>query len=119
MSSTRNHNTPGNYQLEQNLNACNYSLATYIHGTQGQGYTRHLPGDGLIVSQMHSRDLAENYIDIESQLFGIGSTNLEHTLPPVIPIIKKYDSLNIIDKTPMIIPEPMVNLQHQRANFRN
>ena len=82
MASTRNRNTPGNYQLEQNLNACNYNLATYIHGTQGQGYTRHLPGDGLIVAQMHSRDLAENYMDIESQLFGIGSTNLENPLPP-------------------------------------
>jgi hypothetical protein len=119
MTSTRNRNTPGDYQLEQNLNACNYSLATYIHGAHGQGYTRHLPGDGLIVAQMHSRDLAENYMDIESQLFGIGSTNLENPLPPVIPRIKKYDSLNVIDKTPMIKPEPMVPLQHQRANFRN
>ena len=119
MASTRNRNTPGNYQLEQNLNACNYSLATYIHGTQGQGYTRHLPGDGLINAQMHSRDLAENYMDIESQLFGIGATNLENTLPPVIPMIKKYDSLNVIDKTPMIIPEPIIIEPHQRANFRN
>jgi hypothetical protein len=58
-------------------------------------------------------------MDIESQLFGIGSTNLENQLPPVIPRIKKYDSLNVIDKTPMIKPEPMVPLQHQRANFRN
>lgn len=119
MTSTRNRNTPGDYQLEQNLNACNYTLATYIHGAYGQGYTRHLPGDGLINAQMHSRDLAENYIDIESQLFGIGSTNLEQALPPVIPMIKKYDSLNIIDKTPMIKPEPFIPLQHQRANFRN
>jgi hypothetical protein len=119
MASTRNRNTPGNYQLEKNLNACSYNLATYIHGSDGQGYTRHLPGNGLIVSQMHSRDLAENYIDIESQLFGISSTNLENPLPPVIPIIKKYDILHIIDKTPMVEPEPFVQSHHERANFRN
>ena len=119
MSFTRARNTPGDYQLEQNVNACSYNLVTYIHGAHGQGYTRHLPGDGLIVAQMQGRDLAENYIDIESQLFGIGSTNLENPLPPVIPNIKKYDSLNVIDKTPMILPEPIIIEPHQRANFRN
>jgi hypothetical protein len=119
MAFTRKRNLPGDYQLEQNVNECAYNLATYIHSSDGQGYTRHLPGDGLIVSQMHSRDLAENYIDIESQLFGIGSTNLVNPLPPVIPIIKKYDTLHIIDKTPMVVPESFVPLPNQRANYRN
>lgn len=119
MASTRSRNTPGDYQLEQNAFHCKYNLTTYPHGPEGAAYTKHLPGDGLIVSKMHSTDLADNYIDIESQLFGIGSTNLENPLAPVIPSIKKYDSLNIIRKTQMVIPEPMVHTVNQRANYRN
>jgi hypothetical protein len=64
-------------------------------------------------------NLAYNACDIESQLFGIGSTNLVNPASPVKPDYKYIQSLNIIDKLPVIIPEPLVIEKNQRPYFMN
>jgi len=119
MASTSIKNTPGNYELEQNAYQKQLDYMNYKHAPGGQAYTKNFAGNGLLAPKMNPVDIAENYIEIESQLLGIGSTNLVKPLPTVSPNNFNYPTLNIIDKTPMIVPAPMYYLQNQRANYRN
>jgi hypothetical protein len=120
MSSTRNKNTPGNYALERWSDAKINTELMYIHAAQGQAMTTQLPGDGLLASKIAGRDLANNYCDIESALFGIGSTNLENPLPKVNPEINYLRSLNIIQKTPSMVKPQKYDIQpNQRPMYLN
>jgi hypothetical protein len=117
MTSTRNKNTSGNYHLEQKAYISRYQ--NIMDTTKQTAYTKTLPGNGLLIGKMPSRDLANNYIDIESQLFGVGSTNLVQPLPYIPPDIHNLPSLNIIDKTPLIIPQKLIIEPKQRVNYLN
>ena len=119
MTSTSIKNTPGDYELEQKEYQKKIDYMHYIHAAGGTAYTRNFAGNGLLAPKMNPLDLDRNYIDVESQLLGIGTTNLVKPLPTVYPNHYNYPSLNIIDKTPMIVPEPITYLQNQRANYRN
>lgn len=117
MASTRNKNSPGDYKseklsyIERHLNIMDIQKQTADN--------KCFPGNGLLQGSVPSRDLANNYTDIESTLFGIGSTNLVQSLPVVVPDIQSYRSLNIIDKTPMFVPAPLYVDTTQRANYLN
>jgi len=112
MASTRNKNTPGNYSAEQ------WSLGEQINYNTYKNYgvaqTTHFPGDGLLQGRVAPQQLSNNSCDIESQLFGIGSTNLVNPLPPVVPEIKPLNSLAVMDKIPLIIPGDLVVQGEQR-----
>lgn len=115
MSSTRNRNTLGNYNAEQ------WSLGEQINYNTYQSYgvpqSTHFAGDGLIHGRVASEQLSNNSCDIESQLFGIGSTNLVKPLPSVVPEIKTLNSLAVMNKTPLIIPGDLV-VQGEQRYFR-
>lgn len=117
MASTRNINTPGDYQLEQKAYMNRYLTITDL--VKQTPFQKTLPGNGLLQGKVASRDLANNYTDIESTLFGIGSTNLVQALPDVVPDIPRLPSLNVIDKIPMIVPTPIYVDKTQRANYLN
>jgi hypothetical protein len=117
MASTRSKNTQGDYNLEQFSYNDRHSIIMDIKKQTPDN--KYLPGNGLLQGNVPSRDLANNYTDIESSLFGIGSTNLVQPLPTVVPDINEYRSLNIIDKTPMIVPTPLFVDTKQRANYLN
>jgi hypothetical protein len=119
MSSTRNKNTPGNYAMERWADNKKKDELMYIHGAQGQAISTQLPGDGLLSSKIASRDLANNFCDIESALFGIGSTNLENPLPKINPEINYLRSLNIIQKTPIVKPQKYDIHLDQRPMYLN
>ena len=119
MSSTSSRNTPGNYETEQYTFTRYFDLVTTVNGAQGRPTTVNLPGNGLLSGKMYSRDLAVNYTDIETHLFGIGSTNLVQPLAPVVPELNSLSSLNISSRVPMIIPSPVVLDPHRRTLFRN
>jgi hypothetical protein len=119
MASTRNKNTPGNYSLEKNQHQRYYDEIMYRNSSTGTAYTLHFPGDGLLMGKMKSRDLASNSTDIESTLFGIGSTNLENPLPKVDPNIHKFQNLNMIHRTPMVFPAPFMYDTNNRPMFLN
>ena len=119
MSFTSSRNTPGNYQLEQNAYNDYFHLVTTVYGAQGSPPTVNLPGNGLLPSKMGSRDLAVNFADIESRLFGIGATNLVDPQKPVTPELIHIPSLNISTRIPMIVPDPVVLEQRRRINYRN
>lgn len=119
MASTRNKNTPGNYAAEKRSITKQHNERMYIHQTQGQAAATQLPGDGLLTGRFAGRDLAKNDCDIESFLFGIGSTNLENPLPIVRPDLNDLQSLNIIQKTPMCMPRPLSIEPNQRPMYLN
>ena len=119
MTSTRNKNTIGNYELEKWSKERQFQTKVYTHASQGKAVTVHYAGNGLIGGKMHSKDLAHNACDIESFLFGIGSTNLEQPKSPVHPELKTLDSLNIIHKKPVFLPEALIVEPEQRPFFLN
>ena len=119
MTSTRNKNTPGNYASEKWSNMKQHDERMYIHASQGQAISTQLPGNGLLSGRIAGRDLASNSCDIESALFGIGSTNLEQPLPKVNPEINYLKSLNIMKKIPMLTPLHHINEPDQRPMYLN
>ena len=114
MASTRSKNTPGNYKAE--INISNNTVDYYTNKTYSYGspLTTYYPGDGLLQGRVASENLSHNNIDIETQLFGIGSTNLVQHKINYSPEIKPLQSLSIIDRTHVLIPEPLVIQPNQR-----
>lgn len=120
MASTRSRNTPGNYAIEQRTFADHHNYMSYekssFYGTVPNTY---FPGQGLIGMKTAGLNLASNSADIESQLFGIGSTNLVSPQTPIAPDVYQLKSLNIADKLPVIVPAPFKADTNQRSMFLN
>jgi hypothetical protein len=114
MASTRNKNTTGNYKLEQWSLEQNRIHQNYKHSPNGQAYTTHFAGNGLIGGWMPRTELSHNPIDIESFLRGTGSTNLVE--PKSDPVLQKktLDTLSICDRLPLLIPKPLYVEPNQR-----
>jgi hypothetical protein len=112
MASTRTKNTPGDYQLEQWSFAQHVAYNTAAH--YGRPEQTYLPGDGLLAGTVSRTQLSNNSCDIESMLFGIGSTNLVTPHAPIRPEIYQVESLSIIDRIPLLIPAPLVVQPNQR-----
>lgn len=116
MASTRTKNTSGNYDLEQWSNRS--QVGYYTSSTYGPAQQTMLPGDGLLAGNVSRTQLANNSCDVESLLFGIGSTNLVQPRPEVVPIISQLKSLNVIDRLPVLLPAPLVVDLNQRPLLR-
>ena len=76
MASTSNKNTPGNYAAEQRINDRIGDYRTYIHSSPAEATSGHHPGRGVLPAKTARKELCTNYTDVESQLRGIGTTNL-------------------------------------------
>ena len=115
MTSTRNKNTQLNYNLEQtNINKL-FGEKLYLHSSCGRPISECIPSLGYIPSHMSRDALSNNSIDIESQLRGIGSSNLETRLEPIIPSINNLEFKDFFDKQQNIImPYPMIYANNQR-----
>jgi hypothetical protein len=114
MASTRNKNTPGNYNLEQREFRQTEKYVLYANSQYGSAYNTMLPGNGLLPAQIPWNKMSHNAADTESFLFGINSTNLVNPAPCFVPEIIKLNSTNIYDKSPLYIPEPLVIEKNQR-----
>ena len=114
MASTRNRNTPGNYNLEQREFKQSETYTLYPNSQYGAAYNTRLPGNGLMPAQIPWNKLSYNAADTESFLFGINSTNLVNPAPCFVPEITKLASTNIYDKGTIFIPEPLVIEKNQR-----
>lgn len=112
MASTSNRNTPGNYCMEQW--AYNKQTAYSTYEPYGVAKPQLLAGNGLLVGHMGKEAMAHNPEDIESYLFGIGSTNLVKPKAPVQPHYKHLDSLSVADRLPLIMPRPLTVEDNQR-----
>ena len=115
MASTRNKNTEGNYKLEQSqlLGQSNYiHYESYAKPTETM-----FAGNGLLCGRVGSNGLSTNACDIESYLYGIGTTNLVTPYEKPSLDIKHLNSLNICKKADVLIPEPLVIEPKQRHLF--
>jgi hypothetical protein len=112
MASTRNKNCRGDYLQEQlqNTNSASYSA----YASFGTPLETHFAGDGLLFGRVAPTQLSGNSCDIESQLFGIGSTNLVEPKAEVVPDIKTLKFLSVIDRIPVFVPEPLIMDEGQR-----
>ena len=117
MASTRTHNTPGNYCLQQREYQEGRQYTLYKNSAYGQAYDTKLPGNGLNPAQIPWNKLSKNSADIESFLFGINSTNLVKPQGPLTPELTCLHSANIYENTPVYLPEPFIPLKNQRPNF--
>jgi hypothetical protein len=114
MASTRNINTPGNYNLEQREFKQSETYTLYPNSQYGAAYNTRLPGNGLLPAQIPWNKMSYNAPDIESFLLGINSTNLVNPAPCFVPELANLDSTNIYEKGPVFIPEPLVIEKNQR-----
>jgi hypothetical protein len=117
MASTRSKNTPGNYTSEQSAYFRQFDNVIYKNGPSGQAYKTHFAGNGLLPGKCGSMNLSYNYADVESYLLGIGSTNLVNPKPDPVVQLKYIQSINIADKTPVIIPSPFIPASDQRPQI--
>lgn len=117
MSSTRNKNAQGDYDLEQKQNGGILDYSSYLNSSYGEPIHSHFAGDGLLMGRIAPTTLSYNSCDVESQLYGIGSTNLVKRKQPVKLEAKSLKSLNMIDRLPVYIPSALVVQPHQRYTY--
>ena len=113
MASTRDKNSKGNYKLEQQqLNNIKNNLE-YYNSPNGHAVNSAFP-EHYRQGYMPADNFTHNSIDVESTLFGIGSSNLEEKNSPAIPQFKKMPTISFF-KTPEIVKsEKFKHLEHQR-----
>ena len=116
MASTRNINTPSDYCLQQRSfrDACDYDL--YKYSQYGHTPNPSIPCVGYTPSHMPRDTLSNNPVEIESSLFGINSTNLVSPQPQVNPQLKTIPMKQFFQRTPMIMPKPLV-IEHNQRPF--
>jgi hypothetical protein len=113
MASTRNKNTAGDYNSKQQSFRQQSNYCTNIDYSISTQTLR--AGNGLLQGRLPDSELSHNPNDIESFLFGIGSTNLVTPNTQVKPELKNIKELYIIDRrVPLIMPNDLVLLQDQR-----
>jgi len=117
MTSTRNNNTPGNYNLEQKKYNSIRNYETFINSQYGMAYSPALSTLGINPSHMPRETFSSNSIDVESALFGINSTNLVSPQKPVNPEIKKIPTISFFERLPLFMPNPLVIENKQRPYF--
>ena len=76
------------------------------------------PDFGLNMPAMPRDKLAHNSVNIESSLFGIGSSNLEEPQQPVNPeIIQNNFGESIVKRNPLYVPQPLNFNPNERPYF--
>jgi len=92
----------------------------YLHDSRyGTPATPAIAGLGLLPSHIPSRDLDNNWVDVESRLRGIGTNdwiNTERRLP-VEPNSKNLPCLNIVSSKPLVLPKGQKQLKDQRLRY--
>ena len=115
MTSTRNRNTQSDYKLEQLQNTNHLENNLYIN--YGRPTTECFPE--LYNPSKLSRDaLANNSVDIESTLRGIGGSNMVKPCEPPTPSLRNLDFKPVFDRPQAVImPYPLILDNNQRPNL--
>ncbi len=118
MTSTRNKNSQINYNLEKTNKEKLLQEKLYIHSSSGRPISECIPSIGYMPSHISRDALANNSIDIESQLRGIGSSNLENLCTPVVPSMRTLEFKDFFDRPQYVImPYPLVFENNQRPDI--
>jgi len=113
MASTRNKNSNCDYKLEQKQQKHIRENLAFFNSPNGHAYSSAFP-EHYRQGYMPADNFTHNSIDVESTLFGIGSSNLEEKNSPAIPQFKKMPTISFF-KTPEIVKsEKFKHLEHQR-----
>lgn len=116
MASTRNKNTRCNYALE--LNKCiqtqDYLLATEY----AQSNKTACPGNGLGGAHIPRSKMSSNPIEIETFLFGIGSSDLTKNAPVLNAELKCLPTYDIFTNQPTVVPDKFIANTTQRPQFK-
>ena len=112
MSSTRNKNTTGNYNLQQKGIRLIDNYNTFINSSRPT--KNNLPCFGFNPSYMPRDAFSNNSIDIETTLFGINSSNLVEHKEPIKPLLIKNDTIKFFDRLPLILPKQYKINENQR-----
>lgn len=121
MASTRNKNLSNNYCYERMYSRQRYEYPVYTHSSSGQPYHQPMvPTGGMVPPSKMSCDVwTSNAIDVESMLKGINANNLVN--PTASSIHYKPENkaplpmLAFFDRTPVIIPKPLICPKNQHA----
>jgi len=103
MASTRNRNTPGDYanesrRYQQYLTVCAQGpMIPYVYH----------PGNGLLGHRCPAERLADNAVDVESVLRGIGATDLVTPRPDVVPQTRTLKTWDLGERPALVMPEPL------------
>jgi len=117
MTSTHLNNSCGMYKLEQNINSNIQNTNLY----KGQSIPRQSRFANLginnqrMIAGYYNNVLSNNPTDIESQLYGIGSTNLVQKKDPVYPQLNRLDTETLVKPNiAQYIPQPLVVEKNHR-----
>ena len=115
MASTRNNNTRSDYKLQQHQfeRMRNYSITPENHTIIGVMY----PKFGINMQHVPAKQLSKNSTDLESQLFGIGSSNLVEEKRNVKIQTNKIKDVNFIDRMELFMPK-FEDIKDQRPLFK-
>ena len=114
MASTRNINNPNDYAMRQRLYA---GAADYL--SYEEFHVSNQPAlPALYAPSFLPRDvLCSNAVDVESQLFGISSTNLLNPTAHVTPNINKLPTISFFERPLCYMPNNLVADPGQRPFF--
>lgn len=116
MASSRNKNTPGNYVFEMNEHNRFRNHILYKGSVSNDAV--YYPGDGLLGCRNPDLALLNNYTDIETSLFGIGSTNLVNPKSDdEVFVFHPFKIIDIQERNKVILPQPLVVNKHNRPDF--
>ena len=115
MASTRNKNMKNEYCLEQRMNSEICEDRTYIQ--RRTAYSNAIPCAGINIGYMPNNVLSYNATDIESSLYGVGSTNLVTSKKEMTPRIKNLPSVSFFDRLQPLLPDPLVIKKDQRPKY--
>jgi len=115
MASTRNINMREEYTAQQKRLELkrDYDINSYGRPTQEL-----LPTQMMNYGSMSRDALSSNAVDIETELFGVGSTNLVVEKSPVRPQLNNHGDIDFCTKNPFIMDEKHVQLTGQRPLMR-
>ena len=118
MASTRLKNLKGQYCFERNNNLHFSDYSVYKH--KGVPTQSHFPALGINMGNMHkgyyNNILSNNPTDIESQLYGINSTNLVGSSFKTSPSLNSVGEKQFFDLPFRGMPLPLIVQNNQRPN---
>jgi hypothetical protein len=112
MASTRLKNTPGEYCYEQRSYRRNEKYTT--NPEKRFNPMSAIPCSGVNIGGMPNTVLSSNAVDIESELYGIGLSNLVKPYREVTPRINVLPMASFFPREQTLMPEPLVVEDAQR-----
>ena len=116
MSSNSLCNDPGEYCQKQRDMRLAEQFALYKYKCIASDNVYHEVGINMpkMTNGYNNNILSKNASDIESALFGIGSTNLVESKKPVVAKLNHLPSKKFFNRPDLFIPEPLVVEKFQR-----